>query len=72
MVVLALLAVPIAFLNELNHLAVLQILSGPDYLRALTADQLHAQAMLFLNRQPSQQMESDGFALCASRSAAAA
>jgi len=53
MVVLALLAVPIAFLNELNHLAVLRLLSGPDYLRALTSDQLHAQAMLFLDLRNS-------------------
>jgi hypothetical protein len=49
MVVLALLAVPIAFLNELNHLAVLRLLSGSDSLRPLTSDQLHAQAMLFLD-----------------------
>jgi hypothetical protein len=49
MVVLALLGVPIAFLNEVNHLAVLLLLSGPDYLGALTSDQLQAQAMLFLD-----------------------
>lgn len=53
MVVLALLAVPIAFLNELNHLAVLRLLSGPDYLKALTSDQLRAQAMLFLDLRNS-------------------
>ncbi len=49
MVVLALLGVPIAFLNEVNHLAVLLLLSGTDYLGAFTSDQLHAQAMLFLD-----------------------
>jgi hypothetical protein len=49
MVVLALLGVPIAFLNELNHFAVLLLLSGPEYLAAFTTDQLHAQAMLFLD-----------------------
>ena len=53
MVVLALLAVPIAFLNELNHVAVLRLLSGPDYLRALTLEQRHAQAMLFLDLRNS-------------------
>ncbi len=49
MVVLALLGVPIAFVNELNHLAVLLLLSGTDYLGAFTPDQLHAQVMLFLD-----------------------
>jgi hypothetical protein len=49
MVVLALLGVPIAFLFEVNHLAVLQLLSGTDYLTAFDTDQLHAQAMLFLD-----------------------
>jgi hypothetical protein len=49
MVVLALLSVPIAFTNEVNHLAVLQVLSGPEYLEPLTAVQQHAQAMLFLD-----------------------
>jgi Domain of unknown function (DUF4386) len=53
MVVLALLGVPIAFLNEVNHLAVLLLLSRPDYLGALTSDQLHAQAMLFLHLRQS-------------------
>src|SRR3990172_11464461 len=37
MVVLALLGVPIALLNEVNHLAVLLLLSGPPYLEALTS-----------------------------------
>jgi hypothetical protein len=53
MVVLALLGVPMAFLNEVNHLAVLLLLSGPDYLGAFTPDQLHAQAMLFLDNRQS-------------------
>lgn len=48
MVVLALIGVPIAFLNEVNHLAVLLLLSGTDYLGAFNTDQLHAQVMLFL------------------------
>lgn len=49
MVVLALLGVPIAFLFEVNHLAVLLLLSGTDYLTAFDTDQLHALAMLFLD-----------------------
>jgi len=49
MVILALVGVPIAFLNELNQLAVLRLLGHPDYLAAFTTDQLHAQAMLLLD-----------------------
>jgi hypothetical protein len=48
MVVLAVLAVPIAFLNEANHLAALRVLANPDN-GAFTASQLQAQAMLFLD-----------------------
>ena len=48
MVVLALLAVPIAFLNEVNHLAALRLLAIADD-EAFTANQLQAQAMLFLD-----------------------
>jgi len=49
MVVFALIGVPIAFINELNHFAALILLSGADYLTAFEADQLHAQVMLFLD-----------------------
>lgn len=49
MVALALLSVPIAFGNEVNHLAALRLLSGADYLEAFTSAQLQAQAMLFLD-----------------------
>jgi hypothetical protein len=48
MVVLALLAVPIAFLSDLNHLAALRLLTNADD-GAFTAGQLQAQAMLFLD-----------------------
>ena len=48
MVVLALLAVPIAFLNEVNHLAALRLLANADD-GAFTASQLQAQAMLLLD-----------------------
>ena len=47
MVVLALPAVPIAFLSELNHLAALSLLSSDD--GTFTASELQAQAMLFLD-----------------------
>jgi len=48
MVVLALVGVPIAFINEINHFAVLLLLSGADYLAAFEPKQLQAQVMLFL------------------------
>jgi Domain of unknown function (DUF4386) len=52
MVILALLGVPMAFLNELNHLAVLALLRGP-VAGGLTSDQVHAQVMLFLDLRQS-------------------
>jgi hypothetical protein len=52
MVVLALLAVPIASLNEVNHLAALRLLANADD-GAFTASQLQAQAMLFLDMRQS-------------------
>jgi hypothetical protein len=48
MVVLALPAVPIAFLSEVNHLAVLRLLANADD-GAFTASQLQGQVMLFLD-----------------------
>ena len=48
MVILSLISVPIAMLNELNQIVVLLLLSGADYLTVLTTDQLHAQVMLSL------------------------
>jgi hypothetical protein len=52
MAVLALIPVPIAFLNEVNHLAVLQLL-GNGGNAAFTPTQLHAQVMLFLGMRDS-------------------
>ncbi|MGH6781822.1 MAG: DUF4386 domain-containing protein [Sphingomonadaceae bacterium] len=49
MVVLAVASVPISFVNMLNKLDVLSLLSGADYLRVFTADQLHARVMLSLD-----------------------
>lgn len=48
MVIFALAAVPIAMLNEVNNLAVLQLLSGADYLKVFTTGQLQALVYLFL------------------------
>ena len=49
MVVLPLVGVPIALINELNQFGALMLLSGADYLGPLTRDQLHAQAMFHLD-----------------------
>lgn len=49
MVALVVAAVPIMFINSLNQMGALIVLSAPDYLRAFSVDQLHALAMLFLN-----------------------
>jgi len=48
MVIFSLAAVPIAMLNELNDLAVLQLLSGADYLNIFTTGQLQALMYFFL------------------------
>jgi len=52
MVVLVLLGIPIAFLNELNHPAALRLLSSAHE-AVFTSTQLHAQMMLFLGSCPS-------------------
>lgn len=52
MVVLALIGIPMAFLNEVNHLAVLRLLGSADD-GAFTPTQLHAQVMLFLGMYQS-------------------
>ena len=49
MMIFALVSVPIMYTNMLNHFAPLLVLSGADYLTVFAADQLNAQAMLFLN-----------------------
>ena len=49
MVILALVGVTIGFINKLNQIAALLLLSGVDYLTAFEADQLHAQVMFFLD-----------------------
>ena len=49
MVILVLVAAPIAMLNELNHIAVLLVLSGSDLLTTFSLDQVQASVPLFLN-----------------------
>lgn len=48
MVIFVLIAVPIAMLNTINEFVALLLLSGGDYLRVFTTDQLQALAFLFL------------------------
>ena len=48
MVILFLVGVPIAMLNELTQLAILQLLGGADYLKAYPTDQLQTLAYLLL------------------------
>lgn len=48
MVIFMLIAGAIGMLNELNNLAVLQLLSGANYLKVFPAEQLQALAYLFL------------------------
>jgi hypothetical protein len=48
MIVFAVVQVPIFFVNLLNKLDILSLLSAPDYLQVFTTEQLHAQAMLSL------------------------
>jgi hypothetical protein len=49
MVIFMLVGVPITMLSELNRFAALLLLSGADYLTALTADQLQTLLPLFLD-----------------------
>jgi len=51
MVALVLVSIPIAFLNMLNPLAVLLLLSGADFLTAFNPNQLYALVMVFLSLQ---------------------
>ncbi len=49
MVIFMLISVPIAMLNELNHFAVLLLLSGADYLKVFTAGQLQTLVPVFFD-----------------------
>ncbi len=49
MVVFAVVSVPISFVNLLNKLDILSLLSEANYLQAFTAEQLYAQVMLSLD-----------------------
>lgn len=48
-VILGLVGVPIAMLNDLSQVAALAVISGADYLTAFTPDQLQAVMMFFLD-----------------------
>ena len=49
MVILMLLSIPIAMLNELNNVAIVSLVSGAGPVNAFSADQQHALVPLFLN-----------------------
>src|SRR5207248_2068742 len=49
MVILVVVAIPIAFLNELNAIAALVLVRGADFLSVIGKPQRDALAMLFLN-----------------------
>ena len=49
MVAFAVVSVPVSFVNMLHKFDVLTLLSGAEYLRAFTTEQLQAQAMLSLD-----------------------
>ena len=49
MLALVVASVPIAFLNMLNQIIALQLLSGSDFLKAFETEQLNALVMVFLN-----------------------
>jgi hypothetical protein len=49
MVAFAMVSVPISFVNELNRLDILSLLSRPDYMQAFTTDQLNARVRLSLD-----------------------
>jgi hypothetical protein len=53
MVIFSLLGFPISMLNELNHIAILLLLGGPDSLTVFTPDQFRALVSLFLNMHDS-------------------
>jgi len=49
MVSLVIAGVPAAFINELNHLAILTLLNGGEFLKEFGSDQQYALAQLFLS-----------------------
>ncbi|MEP6901822.1 MAG: DUF4386 domain-containing protein [Actinomycetota bacterium] len=49
MVILALVSVPISFVNLINKFAVLSLVSGADYLKVFDHDQLQAQVLFYLD-----------------------
>lgn len=50
MVLLAVVSVPISFINIQNKFAVLSLISSPDYLKVFSTDQLQSQVLFYLNQ----------------------
>lgn len=50
MVILAVISIPIAFLNIQNKLNVLSLINGENYLNVFSNEQLQAQVLLYLNQ----------------------
>lgn len=50
MVLLAVVSVPISFLNIQNKYTVLSLVSNPDYLKVFSTDQLQSQVLFYLNQ----------------------
>jgi hypothetical protein len=50
MVILAIVSVPISFVNLFNKMAVLSLISNDDYLQASTIEQLHSQVLFYLHQ----------------------
>jgi Domain of unknown function (DUF4386) len=61
MVVLAVVSVPIAFVSQAHYLDALTLLSGADYLRAFSTDQLHAMVSLSLKAAGNETIVSELF-----------
>lgn len=61
MVVLAVASVPISFVNQAHYLDALSLLSGADYLKAFTTDQLHALMYLSLKASGNGSLVSELF-----------
>jgi len=59
MVVLAVASVPLAFVSKAHDLDALTLLSGADYLRAFTTEQLNAQVMLALKASFNRELVSE-------------
>ena len=53
MVLLAIVSVPISFINIQNKFTILSLISNPDYLKIFSTDQLQSQVLFYLNQYES-------------------